>query len=93
MITNERIAVTVYCTVHEVEETFVESLARAGLIELIEEQQQHFLAFETLPQLEKYITWHYELDVNTSGIEVIQHLLERLARTESELRELRGHVR
>jgi len=89
MSTGHLIVVREFCTAHQIEITFVESLAQQGLIttEIVNEQ----LAIQDtqLPSLEKMVRLHYDLDINLEGIETIFHLLERVEALQHEMHELK----
>ena len=89
MSTGHLIVISEFCTAHQIEITFVESLAQQGLIttEIVNEQ----LAIQDtqLPSLEKMVRLHYDLDINLEGIETIFHLLERVEALQHEMHELR----
>ena len=36
--------------------------------------------FDELSTFEKFTNWHYDLEVNLAGLEVIKHLLDQLER-------------
>ena len=51
---------------------------RAGLIEIITIKETGFIDTEQLPQVEKFVRFYYDLDINLEGIETISHLLKRI---------------
>jgi hypothetical protein len=48
---------------------------------------------EQLKQLEKYIQFYYELDINLEGIETITYLLQRITDLQQEMRTLTNKLR
>lgn len=63
---------------YKVEVTFFDDLAEAGLIETIIEENSVYLSYERLDLFEKLVNWHYDLDINIPGLEVICRLLEEI---------------
>lgn len=72
-----------------IEISFIKQLHHNGLIEIVVENQIEFVEEDILPRLEQYHTWYADLEVNIEGIEVIQHLLDKIKRLKAELRELK----
>lgn len=89
----QRIAIEVFCQHEGVEPVFVQALHERGLIMLIAEEQQRYIAPAELPRLEQLARMHYELDINLEGIEAISHMLERVERMQQEMRSLRERLR
>ncbi len=87
-----RIAVEQCCSYYSIELSFIQQLDEYGLIELSRSGKETFIAFEQLPDLERYIRLHYELDINMAGIEAVSHLLNRVQRLQRELRKLQGEL-
>jgi len=85
----QRIAVEQCCTYYNIETSFVVQLHEHGLIELSHSGEQLFIEYDQLPNLEKYIRMHDELEINIAGMEAIGHLLERLQHLQQELKRLR----
>lgn len=82
-----------FCVHHEVEISFVRSLAQSGLIELRYTEEKPCLPQEQLPQLEKMVRLYYEMDINLEGIETISYLLDRMNGMQDEIRQLRNRLR
>ena len=47
-----------------------------------------YLMFDELSNFEKFTTWHYDLEVNLAGLEVIHHLLHQIEKLQQEKRQL-----
>lgn len=88
----EMISITSYCIQHQVDASFIESLENGRLIEVIKVDDEKYLPFSVLPQLEKYIRWHYELEINTEGIETIHYLLHKIDLLKREVAELTSRL-
>jgi hypothetical protein len=89
----ELFAITTYCTLHGVDHSFITSLRDEGLISITIENNDEFIEEEQLPDLEVYTRWHHEMGINTEGIDVIRHLVNRLREVQSELNSLRNRLK
>jgi len=78
MENNETIAAEVCCSYYNIELSFVQLLDEHGLINLNRTDDKVFISHDELPNLEKYMHLHYELNINLEGLEAISHLLERI---------------
>ena len=78
------IPVEIICEQHEVEYQFISLLSTSGLIELTEQDGRAFVHPSQLGDLEKFICFHYDLDINVEGIEAICNLLERIRQLQYE---------
>jgi chaperone modulatory protein CbpM len=82
-----------FCAFHHVELSFVRELHASGLIGIKVQDETVMLAAEELPVLEKFVRWHYELSINSEGIEALSHLLGRMEALQEENRVLRNRLR
>lgn len=83
----------VICTHHKIDTAFIYSLESAGLIEINRVEDQEYIHPAQLAELEKFICFHYELDINLEGIEAIASLLQRVQQMQDELNYLRSQIR
>jgi len=90
MQTDYLIAVDEFCTNHHIETSFINSLQKNGLIEIITIKEAVFIDSAQLRQLEKIVRLYYELDINLEGIETINYLLQRIGSLQDEVRMLRN---
>lgn len=81
------------CTYYNVELSFINALQEFGLIELTRVQENYFINETQLPKLEQYTRWHYELEINLEGIEVIDQMLERIRNMQDEIIALKNKLR
>jgi len=93
MQTEYLIAVEEFCACHDIEISFISSLQQTGLIETTMIEGARFIDREQLQQLEKYIRFYYELDINLEGIESIMHLLQRVNAMHDEITQLKNRLR
>ena len=93
MQTTNLIAVNEFCNNHNIEISFISSLQETGLIEIAFIEETAFINADQLPQVEKFIHFYYDLDINLEGIETITHLLNRINSMQDELAALRNKLR
>ncbi|MEL7601490.1 MAG: chaperone modulator CbpM [Proteiniphilum sp.] len=79
--------------IYEVETSFIESLHEVGLIHVVDQEEERFIEYDDLSDLEQFIRWHYEMDINVQGIDALRHMLERVKSLQSELDQLRHELR
>jgi hypothetical protein len=92
MQTENLIAVNEFCVNHNIEISFISSLQQTGLIEITNIEETEFINAGQLQQLEKFICFYYELDINLEGIETIHHLLGRISSMQDEIMALRNRL-
>lgn len=89
----ELIAVHEFCTHHRVEVSFVQALVSSGLVEIVTLENTGYVNRDQLPQLERLVRFHYDMDINVEGIEAIHHLLEQIKAMQGELKTLKRRLR
>lgn len=89
---NERISREELVKIYNVELHFFDELAASGLINPQTENQIAYLRYEELPAFEKFANWHFDLEVNLPGLEVISGLLSKIKELQHENRRL-AHLR
>ncbi len=87
------IAVNEFCSHQNIEISFINLLQENGLIEISTIESRCFVEKEQLPQIEKFIRFYYELDINLEGIETINHLLHRIEELQGENIKLKNKLR
>ena len=92
MQTDQLIPAADFCTSYDIDITFIQALHEYGLIEVATIEENRFVHVEQLPQLEQFIRWHYELDINLEGIDVIANLLQRIESMQEEIRTLKNKL-
>jgi len=86
------ITIDEFCAKHEIEVSFISSLQQTGLIEITTIEEVGFIPVDQIQQLEKFMRFYYELDINLEGIETISHLLKRVTDLQEEIIELRNRL-
>ncbi len=85
METNNLILIEQFCSNYEIEFSFIDSLHEHGIIEIISINEKKYLLNEQLKNVEKAIRFHYELNINMEGIDVISNLLDQINELKQEL--------
>ncbi len=88
----ELITVTEYCVHYHTDITFVDALEQNGLITLMQIEQERFIPYEQLQELEWYSRLHRELDINLEGIDVVRHLLQKIKSMQDHIQELEARL-
>ncbi len=63
---------------YNIEIHFLDSLEEFGLLKTFEEDHIKYIYYEELPNLERFANWHYDLEVNLPGLEIIHDLLLKM---------------
>jgi len=90
---DDLIAVNEFCVNHNIEISFLNLLQQNGLIEISTVESKYFVEKEQLPQIEKYVRFYYDLDINLEGIETITYLLQRVENLQNEIIKLKNRLR
>jgi len=86
------VSAQVFCLNHNVDYHFIEELHEVGLIEIDKEPESILIPVEQLPDLEKMVRLHVDLNINVEGIETINYLLQRIENMQHEIVELRNQL-
>lgn len=81
-----------FCSIHDIEPSFLIILKNNGLIDLEFSGDDVFIPVNQIRELEKIITLHYDLDINLEGIETIMYLLKRSEELQNEINSLRNRL-
>jgi len=93
MQTEYLIAIEEFCANHNVEISFISSLQQNGLIEITTIKETGYINAGQLQQIEKFVRFFYELDINLEGIETITHLLHKIISQQEEILALKNKLR
>ena len=93
MQTEYLVSIDQFCASHSIEIAFINSLRYNGLIDITTIEETDFIEADQLQQIEKFIRFHYDLDINLEGIETITYLLQRIDAMQDEIRSLRNRLR
>jgi len=81
-----------FCSLYEVEVSFVARLKELGLVQIKTLEEDQFITNDSIYELEKMIRMHQDLEVNPEGIDVIFNLLEKVNSMHLELTKLRNKL-
>ncbi|MFO7575721.1 MAG: chaperone modulator CbpM [Bacteroidales bacterium] len=90
---DDLIAVNEFCVNYNIEISFLNLLKQNGLVEICTIESKYFIEKEQLPQLEKFVRFYYDLDINLEGIETITYLLQRIETLQNEIIRLKNRLR
>ena len=84
---NERISREEVVKIYDIEIAFFDELEAVGLIQTEVVDQITYLHYDELSN------WHYDLDVNVPGLEIIHNLLDRIRSLQEENKRLSQGLR
>jgi len=93
MKTKYLIPIDDFCANHNIDVSFISSLEQTGLIEITTIEESGFIEADQLLQLEKYVRFYYEMDINLEGIETVSYLLQKIKMLQIELGMLSNRLR
>jgi len=85
---SERISREELVQIYNIEITFFDELVDSGLLNIETENEIHYLMYEDLPTFERFTNWHYDLEINLPGLEVINSMLQKMKNLNQINREL-----
>ncbi|MCT2561570.1 chaperone modulator CbpM [Chryseobacterium herbae] len=75
---SERISREELVKIYNIEITFFDELVDVGLLNVEMENEIRYLLYEDLPVFERFTNWHYDLEINLPGLEVISDMLRKM---------------
>lgn len=89
---SDRISREELVKIYNIEITFFDELEESGLLKTEREGEVKYLFYDELPAFERFVNWHYDLEVNLPGLEIIHRLLSQLEQLrEDNRRMLKGN--
>jgi len=85
---NERISREELVKIYNIEITFFDELVDSGLLNIQTDDEILYLMYEDLPVFERFANWHYDLEINLPGLEVIHDMLRKMEDLKQRNREL-----
>ncbi|MBT2622733.1 MULTISPECIES: chaperone modulator CbpM [Chryseobacterium] len=76
---DEKISREELVKIYNIEITFFDELVEYGLLRVQTEDDVRYLLYEDLPAFERFTNWHYDLEINLPGLEVIHDMLQKMA--------------
>ena len=92
MISEKKITYTECLQIYQVEETFLDQLQSSGLIEIVIEENDRYIEYDYLQEIEQFVRWHYELEINMEGIEALHHMLQQVQQLQDDVTKLKGEL-
>ena len=89
---NQLITVEAYCTYHHAEPEFIDALERGGLLTITIMDDNRFIDYDQLQQLESYTRWYYDMEINIPGIDAINNLLDKIKHMQQEIEALKHQL-
>ena len=89
---SDRISREELVRIYNIEIAFFDALQESGLLKTETENEVKYLLYDELELFERFANWHYDLDVNLPGVEVIHHLLQKMEKLTAENRRLLQHM-
>lgn len=89
---NQLITVEAYCTYHHTEPEFLDALEKGGLLTITIMDDNRFIDYDQLEQLERYARLYYDMDINVPGIDAIDNLLDKVKQLQQQIEDLRHHL-
>ena len=91
-MSEKRILYSECIRIYEVEEAFIDSLCELGLIRVSDADKSRFVEYDELEELEQFVRWHNDMDINVEGIEALYHMLSRVKTLQIEIENLRNEL-
>lgn len=82
-----------FCSVNNIELSFLFNLEEFGIIEFDKRDEEIYIPEAQLPDLERIIRLYFDLDINFEGIGTIIDLLRKYEAVQEEITELRNRLR
>lgn len=92
MMSQTKITYTECLQIYQVEETFLDQLQSSGLIEIVIEEDDRYIEYDYLQEIEQFVRWHYELEINMEGIEALHHMLQQVQQLQDDVTKLKGEL-
>jgi len=88
----ELITISEYCTHYAVDSSFVNALEESGLIVFTIIDENKFIHYEQLIEMDRYVHFYYDMDINVEGIDAIMNLLQKVKQMQYEIKLLKSHI-
>ncbi len=93
METKNLISIQQFCSHYNIPKSFIDSLYDYELIEIVFEDNEHYLRLTQINEVEKMMRLHYELDINLEGVDAIYNLLKQVDSLKKEITLLQNKLR
>ena len=89
----EFVPVTIFCSHHCVEVSFITALQEYNLIEIVHKEKEDYIPVNQLTEAERLVRLHNELNINTEGLDAVFHLLQKMKDMQQEMEILKNRLR
>lgn len=89
---DQLITVEAYCAYHHTEPAFIEALEKSGLLTITILNEERWIDYDQLQQLECYTRWYYDMEINVPGIDAINNLLDKVKQMQQEILQLKQQL-
>jgi hypothetical protein len=86
------ITVNDFCVYHNVEYTFIDYLADAGLVKVTTVNKTSCIPLDEIQKLERLVRLHNELEINEPGLATINNLLQKIEDMQQEMSILKSRL-
>ncbi|MDN3618287.1 MULTISPECIES: chaperone modulator CbpM [Polaribacter] len=93
METQNLISIQQFCTHYSIPAAFINELKEYELIEVIVENNDHYIKITQITEVEKMIRLHYDLNINLEGVDVISNLLNQVDSLKKEITDLQNKLK
>ena len=91
-MTDNRILYRECIRIYKGKESFIDSLCELGLIRVLESKEERFVEYNELEELEQFVRWHNDMDINPEGIEALYYMLDRVKELQSKVEALQSEL-
>ncbi len=81
-----------FCTHHQIELSFIDSLRDYDLLKITTIGSAAFIEADDLREVESLVRLHYDLHINLEGIDAVKNLLQQVQEMQKELKELKARL-
>lgn len=92
-MSKEKITYRECLQIYQVEESFLDALQSSGLIEIVVEEEDRYIEYDYLQEIEQFVRWYYELEINIEGIEALYHMLHQVRELQSDVAKLSNELK
>lgn len=82
-----------FCTHHQLEISFIQTLQDYGLIKLKVVEGTGFINVDELTEVERLKRLHYDLQINMEGLDAVRNLLHKMQNIQQEMADLKARLR
>ncbi|MBZ9650928.1 chaperone modulator CbpM [Psychroflexus montanilacus] len=86
METTNLVLINRFCSNCDLEYSFINSLRECGLIDIIVIDDKKYILDKHFKKIVQAIYFHFELNINIEGIDVIHNLLDQINNLQDELK-------